>query len=89
MILSMTTGLATGVIRISFNGLGPTEARLAIIAGTLWGIYMPIPRFTWMGQSLTVYDALFLIAAGAMIVMSIIEAVRTLRKLAVEDPPYR
>jgi phosphatidylglycerophosphate synthase len=35
MILSLTTCLATGNFRISFNGIGPTEIRLFIIAFTL------------------------------------------------------
>lgn len=89
VIQSLITSQATGVFRISFNGLGPTEIRLFIIVCTIACIFLPIPRFGAGGVELSIYDAIVMVAVVLMIVMCVMESIKTLRVLAVEDPPRR
>jgi phosphatidylglycerophosphate synthase len=89
VILAMTTSQATGVFRISFNGLGPTEIRLFIIACTLCTIVFPTPRFTWLDWELTIYDALLVGVTLLLIVLCVRETMRTLHVLTIQDPPRR
>ena len=88
VILSMTTSNATGVFKVSFNGVGPTEVRLFIALCTIAGILFPTPRFTLGTMVLTIYDVIMLVATAMMVVMTVIESTRTLKVLAVEDPPH-
>lgn len=89
VILSMATSIATGVFKVSFNGVGPTEVRLFIALCTIAGIFLPTPRFAFAGTVLTIYDGLMVVATGLMVVMTVIESTRILKVLAVEDPPHR
>ena len=89
VIQSMITSHATGDFRISFNGLGPTEIRLFIIICTIAGIFLPIPHFDIGGADLSIYDVLMIVAVFLMVVMCVTESLKTLRVLAVEDPPRR
>jgi phosphatidylglycerophosphate synthase len=89
VILTLTTSLTTGVFRISFNRVGPTEIRLVIIGFTLLATLVPTPSFVVGGLELTIYDALMLAIAVAMTVLCFWQSARTLRALALEDPPRR
>jgi phosphatidylglycerophosphate synthase len=89
VILTMVTSQTTGVFRISFNGMGPTEIRLFIIAFTLSVILFPTPHFIWSELELTIYDAIMLALTGLLIVMCVHESIRTLRALAIQEPPRR
>lgn len=89
VILSMATCIATGVFRISFNGVGPTEIRLLIIACTAGAIFLPTPVFDFDFVTLTVYD--FIIAAlnCILLTMCFVLTIKTLMELAAVDPPRR
>lgn len=87
VILTLTTSQATGVFRISFNGLGPTEIRLFIIACILSAILLPTPRFVWLGVEVTAYDAIMVVLTVLLVVMCLGQSLRTLRMLSVQDPP--
>ncbi len=87
VILSLTTCLATGVFRISFGRLGPTEIRLGIVALTLGGIFLPIARFEAFGAVLSIYDLLVGLLAIGLVLTAMIHTRRTLRQLAKIDPP--
>lgn len=89
VIQSTVTGLATGVFKISFNGAGPTEIRMFIVACTIAGIFFPTPRFEVLGAELTLYDGIMLVMIALMLTMALVESVRTARALAIEDPPRR
>lgn len=89
VILSVVTSQTTGVFRISFNGIGPTEIRLLIIACTLSAILLPTPRFSWGEMELTIYDAIMLGLTVGLIGMCFSESIRTLHTLAIQDPPRR
>jgi archaetidylinositol phosphate synthase len=89
VILTMTTSQATGVFRISFNGLGPTEIRLFIIVCTISAMVLPARRFVWRGVELTVYDAVMLGVTALLVVMCLLETMRTLKALKIQDPPRR
>jgi archaetidylinositol phosphate synthase len=89
VIQSLITSHVTAVFKISFNGLGPTEIRLFIIACTLAAIAFPTPAFVLLGVEVTLYDVILLVITVLMLVMSITDSLRTLRALAIEDPPRR
>jgi phosphatidylglycerophosphate synthase len=87
VILSMATCLATGVFRISFGKVGPTEIRLAIIVCTLCAMTLPTPTWSVGAVTITVYDAVMIVASVAMIVTAIAQMAKTARELALLDPP--
>ena len=82
VILSITTCVVTGVFRISFNGMGPTEVRLAIIAGTVCAIYLPTEHFMLGTVTATTYDFVVLVAALCLVGCAIFHAFATARELA-------
>lgn len=85
-ILSLITCVATQVFRISFNGIGPTEVRLAIVAFTVAAIFFPIPQMPWAGSGLSLYDLIILGLAGLMLMRATVQAILTGRDLALADP---
>jgi len=87
VISSLTTCLATGVFRVSFGGVGPTEVRLGITACTLAAIFLPIPSVMIMGVDVTLYDFLVGAFAAGLAVTAIIHTAVTANKLAKIDPP--
>ena len=87
VISTFTTCLATGVFRVSFGGVGPTEVRLGLITCTVLGALLPIPRFAILDIEATVYDIIIAAFAGGLLATAIIHSVRTARKLAKIDPP--
>lgn len=87
VILSLITCLATGVFKVSFGNVGPTEIRLGIVVCTVGAALLPIPVFRFHGAILTVYDGLILVLAAGLVVTAIVDAVATARKLADIDPP--
>ena len=87
VILSLTTCLATGVFRVSFGGVGPTEIRLGIIVMTLCGLLLPIRQFTVFGAQITAYDGIILALAAGLMGTAITHTVKTARSLAEIDPP--
>lgn len=89
VILAMVTSHATGVFQISFNGLGPTEIRLFIIACTLCAIALPMPVFDVLGLAMTVYDVIMLTLTGLLVILCLREMARTLRALAIQEPGTR
>ncbi len=87
VILSLTTCLATGVFKVSFGGIGPTEVRLGIIGCTLCAIVLPVFRFNIAGLSLTVYDVILVLLSAGLVITAIIHTMDTARQLALIDPP--
>lgn len=85
-ILTMATCLATGVFRISFGGLGPTEIRLIIAGCTVAAIALPIPFYTVAGLSLSVYDLIMAAVTVLLVVAGIVTTALTARDLAQIDP---
>lgn len=88
-ILSLITCVTTNIFRISFNGLGPTEVRLAVIACSFAVIMWPIPRFAWGGMQVTLYDIVVLSAAALMFIQGTARAIVTAQELAAADPRAR
>jgi phosphatidylglycerophosphate synthase len=87
VILSLTTCLATGVFRVSFGGVGPTEIRLGIGACTITAAILPIAHFDVHGVTLTIYDALILALTAGLVVTAVLQTYATARDLARIDPP--
>lgn len=87
VILTMVTSKATGVFTISFSGIGPTEIRLFIIACTIGAMSFSTPVFAWRGTSFTLYDGIMIGLTILLILTCAIEAVKTARMLAKQDPP--
>lgn len=88
-ILSLATCLVSGVFRISFAGIGPTEVRLVIALCTGAAIALPTPTLALGDLSLSVYDAIMAFVTGLMLLTAIACTVGTARKLAISDPPIR
>jgi archaetidylinositol phosphate synthase len=92
LVLSINTYLETqalGVFRLGYGRLGPTEARLGLIAlNTALALGVPL-GFELAGVGLTVLDVVVLGAAGAMVAALAVRAAGTLRILAVREPAGR
>ena len=92
LVLSINTYLETqalGVFRLGYGRLGPTEARLALIAvNTALALGVPL-GFELAGLGVTVLDAVVLGAAGAMAAGLAVRAASTLRALAEREPAGR
>jgi archaetidylinositol phosphate synthase len=79
--------IVTGMLQIAFSGIGPTEARLAIMLLNIW-IFAAPPRpllTTGAGSLSTVDIAVLLSAAGGFLLFAR-SVVREARRLAPEDP---
>ena len=92
LVLSINTYLETqalGVFRLGYGRLGPTEARLALIAlNTALALGVPL-GFQVGGLGMTALDALVLAAAAAMAIGLGVRAAATLRTLAEREPAGR
>ena len=89
LVLSINTYLETsalGVFSLGYGRLGPTEARLGLIALNAVLALGVLPAVTIAGIGVTVLDAAGLALAGAMIVAVGARAVRNLRELARLEP---
>ncbi len=89
LVLSINTYLETqalGVFRLGYGRLGPTEARLGLIAlNTVLALGVPM-GFELAGLGVTVLDVVVLGAAAAMTAALAIRAAATLRILAEREP---
>jgi archaetidylinositol phosphate synthase len=85
-ILSLTTCLATGVFKVSFGGVGPTEIRLGIISATIAAALLPIGHADFDGVTLSVYDGVLLALSAGLVIMAMTHTVQTAKKLAISDP---
>lgn len=85
-ILTMATCLATGIFRISFNGLGPTEIRIIIAVSTIGAIILPSPLYNLAGTILQVYDFIIIGVTLLLVFISIFSTLKTAKMLAKEDP---
>lgn len=89
VILSMVTCLATGVFRISFGRIGPTEIRLFIMACTITAMVLPTARFEALGTALSIYDLIIFAITTLLLLTCAAQSAKTARELAVLDPPRR
>ncbi len=89
LVLSINTYLETnalGVFSLGYGRLGPTEARLGLIAvNTLIALGLA-PAVELAGLGVTVLDAAGLALAGLMIAAVSVRAARNLRELARREP---
>jgi archaetidylinositol phosphate synthase len=92
LVLSINMYLETqalGVFRLGYGRLGPTEARLGLIAlNTALALGVPL-GFELAGVGLTVLDVVVLGAAAAMATALAVRAAGTLRILAAREPAGR
>jgi archaetidylinositol phosphate synthase len=90
LVLSINTYLETqalGVFSLGYGRLGPTEARLALVAlNTVLALGLA-PAVTIAGLGVTVLDAAGLGLAALMLFAVGMRAARNLRELARREPP--
>jgi phosphatidylglycerophosphate synthase len=92
LVLSINTYLETyafGVFTLGYGGLGPTEARLGLIALNSLIASGVGAGFQLAGLGLTVLDLIGLAIAGVMLVALAVRAARNLRLLAAREPAGR
>lgn len=87
VILAMVTCIVTGVFRIGFHGVGPTEIRLLIVAFTVSGIFWDAPSFAVAGYVLSLYDAVMAAVTVMLVLTCCGQALGIVRELAAGDPP--
>jgi archaetidylinositol phosphate synthase len=90
LVLSINTYLEThtlGVFSLGYGRLGPTEARLALIAVNALLALGLLPAISAFGLGVTALDVVGLGAATAMLVALGVRAARNLRELARREPP--
>jgi phosphatidylglycerophosphate synthase len=89
LVLSINTYLETqalGVFRLGYGRLGPTEARVGLVAlNTLLALGVPM-GFEVAGLGMSVLDLVVLGAAAAMSAALAVRAAATLRILAAREP---
>ncbi len=92
LVLSINTYLETqalGVFRLGYGRLGPTEARIALIAlNTVIALGVPL-GFEVAGVGLSVLDVVVLGGSAAMLAALAVRAAGTLRTLAAREPAGR
>src|SRR5690242_20176248 len=90
LVLSINTYLETsvfGVFELGFGRVGPTEARLALIAINV-ALFCGAPlAFHIAGLGVTVLDVVIWVIAGGMLAGLAVRATRNLRRLAAAEPP--
>jgi phosphatidylglycerophosphate synthase len=90
LVLSINVYLETytfGVFRYGYGMLGPTEARLMLIALNLVALFAsPLP-FTLFGVVMTVFDVGGIVVTLVMIALLLSRALRNLAELARAEPP--
>ena len=90
LVLSINTYLETsvfGVFELGFGRVGPTEARLALIAINI-ALFAGAPlAFHIAGLGVTVLDVVIWVIAGGMLAGLAVRATTNLRKLAAAEPP--
>src|ERR671911_2529872 len=89
LVLSINTYLETqafGVFSLGYGRLGPTEARLGLIALNTALALGPGLQTTVAGLGVTLLDALALGAAALMLAGLLVRAARNLRVLAEREP---
>jgi archaetidylinositol phosphate synthase len=90
LVLSINTYLETntlGVFSLGYGRLGPTEARLGLVAiNTLLALGV-LPTITVLGLGVTVLDVAVLAIAALMLGALFVRAFRNLRELARLEPP--
>jgi archaetidylinositol phosphate synthase len=92
LVLSINTYLETnalGVFSLGYGRLGPTEARVGLIAVNTVLALGFAPAVEVLGLGVTVLDALGLGLAALMVVALAVRAGRNLRELARREPPQR
>jgi hypothetical protein len=66
-LMSLTTLVATGKFRIVYWGIGPTEIRIALIAGTLLQLTTgPMVLSNWPSDPVTLVDLVFAATFGSV-----------------------
>ena len=66
-LMSLTTLVATGKFRIVYWGIGPTEIRIALIAGTLLNLTTgPMVLSNWPSDPVTLVDLVFAATFGSV-----------------------
>jgi archaetidylinositol phosphate synthase len=89
LVLSINTYLETqalGVFSLGYGRIGPTEARLALIAvNAAMALGAPLTVVV-AGVGVSLLDAVALAAVGAMVVAVVVRAARNLRTLAAAEP---
>jgi phosphatidylglycerophosphate synthase len=81
------TTYTLGSFQMSFGGFGPTELRILLSMGVLWLYWRTgVPMVHVLGGEYRVFDVGGLIAAGGMVLMMLVAAVRHIRQLYREEP---
>ena len=91
LMLSINTYLETqvfGRFSLGYGRLGPTEARVALIAFNV-AVVLGAPLPGTAGTGLTALDAVGLGAAAVMLVALVVRAARNLQVLALREPAAR
>ena len=60
---------------------------LGIIAGTIFGMVLPIYRFVLFGVEITIYDGVILFVTAGLVITGIVHTANIARDLAKIDPP--
>lgn len=88
-VISLTAYQASGIFRISFTRLGPTEMRLLLVLCILGMITMPVSTFAWGDITLTIYDIVFVAMSGLMVMAGTAYTIKIGRGVSISDPPVR
>ena len=86
MILTYLKALVENVFQISIGLVGPTEARLFLFLLNIGIWYFQNPRFTFYGQSFTIFDLVGLVGGVAALIAFLVAGELQRRKLAKIDP---
>ena len=90
LLLSINVYLEThvfGEFKLGHGFVGPTEARLLLIALNTLALLLTPLRFSLWGVDLTLFDVIGIAGAAGMLLMLVTRAAGNLRELARLEPP--
>lgn len=85
-VMTYITTNVTGVFKISYGKLGPTEVRLVIILANFYFYFGPNPEFDFGYFQITFYNLMAAIAAGILFLYFIVFSLIKIRELYHKEP---
>lgn len=88
-ILTYVTSQVTGVFRISYGRVGPTEIRVILILASAVCFFVPNPTLRLGALSIRAFELVTLLVAVGLALACVVSAWRTSRALATLEPAPR
>jgi phosphatidylglycerophosphate synthase len=89
MIFSYVLTISTGVFKISYGKIGPTEIRILYILANVYFMYGSNVTLQIAGRPITLFNGVPLVVGFGLILYFIFFSIREGRQISRQDPPNR